>query len=78
MRNFEAFLDDSQRNVTGDVIVTLMPYRFMLDGVMSAHDLMSSKVASYGETNSGWTADDAKGFIKILANQNKIYHQVNG
>ncbi|MCB0374247.1 MAG: argininosuccinate synthase, partial [Muricauda sp.] len=77
MRNFEAFLDDSQRNVTGDVIVTLMPYRFMLDGVMSAHDLMSSKVASYGETNSGWTADDAKGFIKILANQNKIYNQVN-
>lgn len=77
MRNFEAFLDDSQKNVTGDVLVTLMPYKFMLDGVMSAHDLMSSKVASYGETNSGWTPEDAKGFIKILANQNKIFHQVN-
>ena len=26
----------------------------------------------------GWTADDAKGFIKITGNQNKIYNHVNG
>ena len=28
--------------------------------------------------NKGWTADDAKGFIKITGNQNKIYNHVNG
>jgi argininosuccinate synthase len=27
--------------------------------------------------NKGWTADDAKGFIKIISNQNKIYQHVN-
>jgi len=77
MRNIEAFLSDSQNNVNGDVMVTLHPYRFTLDGITSSNDLMNSPVASYGEMNSGWTADDAKGFIKILSNQNKIFNQVN-
>ena len=77
MRNIEAFLEDAQTNVSGDVTVTLHPYRFTLDGIDSPHDLMNSKVAAYGEMNEGWTADDAKGFIKILSNQNKIYNQVN-
>ncbi|TXE08365.1 argininosuccinate synthase [Gelidibacter salicanalis] len=77
MRNIEAFLESSQKNVTGDVTVTLKPYHFMLDGISSAHDLMNAKFGSYGEINKGWTADEAKGFIKIVGNQNKIYHQVN-
>jgi len=77
MRNIEAFLDDSQKQVNGDVMVSLHPYRFTLDGINSPHDLMNSKVAAYGEMNSGWTADEAKGFIKILSNQNKIFNQIN-
>ncbi|MCK0123229.1 argininosuccinate synthase [Gelidibacter sp. F2691] len=77
MRNIEAFLESSQKNVSGDVVVTLKPYHFMLDGISSAHDLMNAKFGSYGELNKGWTADEAKGFIKIVGNQNKIYHQVN-
>ena len=77
MRNIEAFLSDSQNNVNGDVVVTLHPYRFSLDGITSSNDLMNSPVASYGEMNKGWSADDAKGFIKILSNQNKIFNQVN-
>ncbi|MBJ7879581.1 argininosuccinate synthase [Gelidibacter salicanalis] len=77
MRNIEAFLESSQQNVSGDVVVTLKPYHFMLDGISSAHDLMNAKFGSYGELNKGWTADEAKGFIKIIGNQNKIYHQVN-
>ena len=36
------------------------------------HDLMSAKFGSYGEINNGWTAEEAKGFIKINGNQNKI------
>lgn len=77
MRNIEAFLESSQTNVSGDVIITLKPYHFTLDGVISKHDLMNAKFGTYGEMNKGWTADDAKGFIKILGNQNKMYHQVN-
>ncbi|MFC4722394.1 argininosuccinate synthase [Geojedonia litorea] len=77
MRNIEAFLQDSQEKVSGDVTVTLKPYHFSLDGIKSKHDLMNAKFGSYGEMNKGWTADEAKGFIKIIGNQNKIYHQVN-
>ena len=77
MRDIEAFLQSSQEMVSGDVIVTLKPYHFTLDGIVSEHDLMNAKFGSYGEENKAWTADDAKGFIKILGNQNKIYQQVN-
>ncbi len=77
MRDMEAFLQSSQDKVSGNVIVTLKPYHFSLDGIISEHDLMSTKFGSYGEENKTWTADEAKGFIKILGNQNKIYHQVN-
>ena len=77
MRNFEAFLQDAQKNVSGDVFVTLQPYRFFLNGIESKHDLMNNSFAQYGETNKGWSADDAKGFIKITSNQGKIYNQVN-
>lgn len=78
MRNIETFLNDSQKNVNGEVEVALHPYRFTINGITSANDLMDSSFASYGEVNSGWTANDAKGFIKILSNQNKIHKQVNG
>ncbi|WP_040280181.1 argininosuccinate synthase [Psychroserpens damuponensis] len=77
MRDMEAFLQSSQSKVSGDVFVTLKPYHFNLDGISSKHDLMSTKFGSYGEDNKGWTADEAKGFIKIVGNQNKIYQQVN-
>ena len=77
MRNIEAFLQSSQDKVSGDVVVTLKPYHFTLDGISSKHDLMNAKFGSYGEENKGWTPEEAKGFIKIFGNQNKIYQQVN-
>lgn len=77
MRNIEAFLEDSQKTVTGEVYITLKPYHFSLNGIESKHDLMKSKFGEYGETNKAWTADDAKGFIKIMGTANKIYHSVN-
>ncbi len=77
MRDTEAFLQSSQKMVSGNVIVSLKPYHFSLDGITSNHDLMSSAFSTYGEENKAWTAEDAKGFIKILGNQNKIYKQIN-
>ncbi|WP_273568173.1 argininosuccinate synthase [Maribacter halichondriae] len=77
MRNIEAFLTDTQKNVSGDVFVGLYPFQFRLNGVSSKHDLMNASFGSYGEMNKGWTADDAKGFIKILSNPGKIANHVN-
>lgn len=77
MRDIEKFLENSQENVTGKVIISLKPYHFQLVGIESEHDLMNAGFGQYGEMNKGWTADDAKGFTKILANQLKIYHSVN-
>ncbi|UJP63878.1 argininosuccinate synthase [Mongoliitalea daihaiensis] len=77
MRNLESFLESTQTYVTGEVTVHLSPYRFQLVGITSAHDLMASKFGSYGEMNKGYTAEDVKGFTRILGNQTAIFHQVN-
>ncbi|GAL00751.1 argininosuccinate synthase [Nonlabens ulvanivorans] len=77
MRDMEAFLESSQAKVTGDVYVTLQPYHFTLDGIESANDLMNAKFGTYGEENKAWTASEAKGFIKIIGNSNKIYNQIH-
>jgi argininosuccinate synthase len=73
----EAFLANSQESVTGSVEVELKPYHFSINGIQSEYDLMNAKFGSYGEINNGWTAEEAKGFIKINGNQNKIHQQVN-
>lgn len=76
MRDIEVFLENSQRNVTGDVFVQLQPYRFQVTGIESSFDLMNSKFGKYGEMNTGWSGDDVRGFSKIFGNQTMIYHQV--
>jgi argininosuccinate synthase len=77
MRDIEAFLENSQQNVTGDVFVQLMPYHFQIIGIESKHDLMSSKFGKYGEMNTGFTGDDVRGFSKIFGNQTRIWEAVN-
>ncbi len=76
MRDIETYLESSQRNVTGDVFVQLLPYRFQMIGIESKYDLMNSKFGKYGEMNSGFTGDDVRGFSKIFGNQTSIYHMV--
>ncbi|MDR0560283.1 MAG: argininosuccinate synthase [Prevotellaceae bacterium] len=77
MRDVEAFLESSQKFVTGSVDVSLQPYHFNVTGCRTEHDLMSSKFGEYGEINRAFTGDDVKGFTKILSNQMKIYYAVN-
>lgn len=76
MRDMEVFLENSQRNVSGTVEVTLRPLGYTLVGVDSPFDLMKTDFCEYGEVNKAWSADDVKGFTKILGNQMKIYHNV--
>lgn len=77
MRDIEKFLENSQQTVNGEVIVNLKPYHFQLVGVESDNDLMKSDFGVYGEMNKAWTADDVKGFTKILGTSLKIYNSVN-
>lgn len=76
MRDIEAMLESSQRNVTGRVIIELKPYHYTLVGVESDFDLMKADFGEYGEVNKAWTSDDAKGFTKIYSIPNKIYYSV--
>ncbi|MDQ2719151.1 MAG: argininosuccinate synthase [Bacteroidota bacterium] len=76
MRDIEAFFTSSQQNVTGDVHIHLMPYRYQVSGIGSRYDLMSGKFGKYGEMNVGWSGEDVRGFSKIFGNQTAIYHAV--
>lgn len=76
MRDIEAYLTNSQQNVTGNVFVQLLPYRFHVIGIESPYDLMSSKFGKYGEMNNGWSGEDVRGFTKIFGNQTMIWNAV--
>ncbi|MCH2233526.1 MAG: argininosuccinate synthase [Crocinitomicaceae bacterium] len=77
MRNIEAFLESTQKNVSGKVHLKLHPNHFQLLGVSSDNDLMNNQFGTYGEMNKTWSAEDVKGFIKIESNALKIFHQTN-
>lgn len=76
MRDIEKFMEHSQLNVSGKVLIELKPYTFTLTGISSPHDLMNAG-ADYGEDTSLWSADDVKGFIKLLSMPLRIYNSVN-
>ncbi len=77
MRDIEAYLLQSQQQVTGKVFVQLQPYHFQIIGIESPNDLMSSRFGKYGEMNTGWTGNDVRGFTKIFGNQTAIYHNIH-
>ena len=74
MRDIEAMLESSQRNVNGTVTLELRPYSFSTVGVDSPDDLVKSKLGEYGETQKGWTAEEAKGFIKVTSTPLRVYY----
>ena len=74
MRDIEAMLTESQRNVNGTAILELRPYCFSTVGVESKDDLVKNKFGEYGEMQKGWTAEDAKGFIKVLSTPLRAYY----
>ena len=74
MRDIEAMLTSSQRHVNGTAILQLRPLGFSTVGVDSPDDLVKTKFGEYGETQKGWTADDAKGFIKVLSTPLRVFY----
>jgi argininosuccinate synthase len=43
-------------------------------GVDSPNDLVKNKLGEYGEVQKGWTAEDAKGFIKVTSTPLRAYY----
>ena len=74
MRDIEAMLESSQRNVTGTAILKIMPKHIETVGVDSPNDLVKNKLGEYGETQKGWTAEEAKGFIKVTSTPQRAYY----
>jgi argininosuccinate synthase len=77
MRDIEALLESSQQFVSGEVFISLHPYRFSIEGIKSEFDLMKSQEGAYGEMNNGWTGEDVKGFSKIFGNQVKNWYKLH-
>ena len=77
MPDIEAMLTSSQRHVNGTAILKLRPYSFQTVGIDSADDLTKSKLGEYGEMQHGWTADDAKGFIKVSSTPLRVYYGIH-
>ena len=74
MPDIEAMLESSQRNVNGVVTLELRPLGFQTVGVDSPDDLVKNKFGEYGETQKGWTAEEAKGFIKVNSTALRAYY----
>ncbi len=74
MRDIEAYLESSQRHVSGTVTLTVGPKWVECTGVDTPNDLVNSPIGAYGESQDGWTADDAKGFIKLLETPLRVYY----
>ena len=74
MRDMEAMLESSQRNVSGTVTLKLRPYCIETVGIDSPNDLVKNKLGEYGEGAKGWTSEEAKGFIKLMSTPLRAYY----
>jgi len=74
MRDMEAMLESTQRNVSGTVVMTVGPKWYECTGVNTPNDLVKNPFGEYGEMQKGWTSEDAKGFIKVLETPLRIYY----
>ncbi|MDT0631109.1 argininosuccinate synthase [Rubrivirga sp. S365] len=72
MRDLEAFLDSSQRRVSGVATVALRQGAHRVRGVSSPHSLFDTGVATYGEETALWDGRDAEGFTRIYGLQSLL------
>ena len=78
MRDIEAFLESSQRHVSGCVRVRLIAGQAEVLGGTSPNSLMDAKAATYGEASSLWTGAEAAAFAKIYGMQDRLTAAVAG
>jgi argininosuccinate synthase len=76
-RDIEALFASSQARVTGTVTLLLRPGSAFVEGVESPHSLMQASRSVYGEAAGEWTAEDARGFSKMLALPGVFWSRAN-
>lgn len=74
--DLEAFLDSSQRMVSGEVVLETRGGRVDAVAVSSPH-LLHSKGATYAQS-ADWGVEEAEGFIKLFGMSSTLWAQVNG
>jgi argininosuccinate synthase len=75
MRDLEAFLESSQRRVSGSVTVRLFQGQATVEGAVSRFSLMEKDIAVYGEQSSMWSGDEAAAFSKIYGLADVLLHR---
>jgi argininosuccinate synthase len=76
--DIEAFLESSQRRVTGTVNFALKPGSLFIEGVESGHSLLAATKGVYGEAAGEWTAADALGYARILSLPGSLQTRAGG
>jgi argininosuccinate synthase len=76
--DIEAFLNSSQRRVTGVVRFSLKPGNLFIEGVESGHSLLAATKGVYGESAGEWTAADALGYARILSLPGSLQTRAGG
>jgi argininosuccinate synthase len=71
----EAFFDETQKNVTGDVRLELNPGRVIATGIRSPFSLYQQDLATFGE-DEVYDQKDAEGFIKLFGLPLKVVGMV--
>ncbi len=66
-RDIEALFAASQARVSGEVRLLLRPGSAFVEGVESDYSLMKASKGVYGEAAGEWTAEDARGFSRMLS-----------
>ena len=77
-RDIEALMLNSQQRVTGTVSLQLAPGSLFVLGVSSPHSMRAASTAVYGEAAGEWTAEDARGFARMLAVPSMLHARARG
>ena len=73
--SLEAFFEQAQKNVTGDVRVELNPGRVTATGVRSPYSLYQMDLATFGQ-DAVYNQKDAEGFIRLFGLPMKVVGMV--
>ncbi len=77
-RDIEALFLRSQERVTGTVRLLFRPGFAFVEGVASSYSLKAASSAVYGETAAEWSAEDARGFSRMLALPGMLHARAGG
>ena len=72
-----AFVDSTQKNVTGDVTLKLYKGNMINAGVTSPYSLYDDNIASFGEDGGAYNQADSKGFINLFGLPIQVQAKLN-